>query len=172
MNATTGKEEFLPLVKYVDIVSFIRLLFGSFDTLEKTIVVFIILCWIAYIVFFLKVFRSNSSYRNELGLVFIIAWSTVINIYFPIYDTILVVLCLIIMLDKQQSAIRTIDQGLQSGTRVVLLLAYLVPWITNAFAPRFKVQLYTLVLVTIGIYIGSLVNRIRIQNDSKSAVHC
>ena len=54
-NAATGKNEILKIVKFVDIVSFTRVIFGSLETIERILIFFIFIFWILYILFFLKI---------------------------------------------------------------------------------------------------------------------
>ena len=154
LNSATGKNEILRTFKFVDIVSFTRQIFGSLETIERILIISIVMCWVAYILFFLKILKINDDYRKELALALIIVWSTVINIYFPIYDTIVVILALVIIVDKQNSRINGDQKSLDNGAKLIIMATYIVPWITFIFVGKLKFQLYTLVLIAIGIFIG------------------
>jgi hypothetical protein len=159
LNDNIEKPEILRITKFVDIVSFVRQIFGTLEIIERILIISIFVCWIVYIIFYLKILKIIDDDRKELALALIIIWSTVINIYFPIYDTIILVLLLIIIVDKQNPEISKNNIRLDKVTKLILICTYIVPWITFIFVIKFKIQFYTLVLIANGIFAGRLLQK-------------
>jgi hypothetical protein len=77
-----------------------------------------------------------------------ITWTMLVNVYYPIYDSIPIVLAVVLTI----SALRELAWG--RALRLVILLAILVfavSWITEGVAQRFGVQLLTLALMALAI---------------------
>src|SRR5438128_11809218 len=87
---------FLRPMKFVDLTSFTSRLPGGRSTLGISLLAGIF-CWIAFKL--LKVWwKSSGSSKQVMSLVWAttITWTLVTNVYMPMYDTILVVISLII----------------------------------------------------------------------------
>lgn len=150
-NASTSAVSGFRSWKYVDINSFFRLLLGDYPYLRWTLVaaVFVIL-----LPLLLRVWWKEKRKRpKEQNLVWALtlSWSLVLNLYLGIYDTTLVVASVLLMTDVYYSHGEG-EQMLSPTYKVILLLVYLVPWITQPIAFFTGVQLYTMVLASLGIY--------------------
>jgi hypothetical protein len=76
----------------------------------------------------------------------------VLNIYLGIYDTTLAVLSVLLMTDVLYRHEDGNRLPLSPAYKLILLLLYVVPWITQPIARLSGIQLYTLVLALLGIY--------------------
>jgi hypothetical protein len=76
----------------------------------------------------------------------------VANLYVGVYDTVLVVLSA----PGRRRALGTragTGPPLPPGFRLLLVLLYVVPWLTQPLAQLTGLQSYTLVLLTLGVYL-------------------
>ncbi len=150
-NATSGASG-LRNWKYVDINSFFRLLLGDYPYLRWTLtgVVSVIVLPLLFRLWW-KADRKQPS-APSLVWALTLTWTMVLNIYLGIYDTTLAVLSVLLMTDvlyRQEDGNRL---PLSPAYKLILLLLYVVPWITQPIARLSGIQLYTLVLALLGIY--------------------
>ncbi len=98
--------------------------------------------------------KFNVERRDDRRLLWASALSLtlVLNIYVPIYDTIIVVLSVLLTTDVLCRRAGDFQRALTPGYKFLLLLLYLVPWITQQVAKARKFQPYTLLLGALGIY--------------------
>jgi hypothetical protein len=153
--------------KYVDINSFFRLLTGT-HTLVRWIMT---LGTGAIITFFLlrvwwNAGRDNKSDRALVWAI-TITWTLVLNIYLGIYDSSLIVLSALLTTDILYRRADAHGPALTTTYRNLLLLLYVVPWITEIVAQVTGIQLYTLVLAAFGIY----QIRLRIGSSNPNAAY-
>ena len=141
IHAATGRSEIFLTWKYVDLVSFVRMLPGGHTLIGR--------CGIGAIAIAAFGFVFAQWRRGLQPLVWAgtITGTLVLNVYVGIYDTTLVVL----------SALLTADVLLRrgrftSGFRLLLLSLYVVPWFSQFLARVTGVQLYTLVLAGCALY--------------------
>lgn len=102
---------------------------------------------------FLVRFWWNSGRRNKaiLDWALAILWTLVLNLYVGIYDSTLVVLSLLLTTDFLYRH-RGEDRRLPTSYKLLLLLLYCVPWVTQPIARLTSIQIYTLVLVLLGCW--------------------
>jgi Glycosyltransferase family 87 len=109
--------------------------------------------WLAVV--FLKLKPSD---RSAQGLPWsaTIAWTTVVNVYFPIYDSIVLVVVVIVSLE----ALRELGWTREAQRLVMFsLLIVAVSWVTEAFAKSHGVQLLTFVLLGFAVMQTRLLQR-------------
>jgi hypothetical protein len=147
-----GSEEVFKTYKYIDIVSFCRLLFGDLSQTFQILLACIWGAWFIIYLFLLRRFKVNNCYSHRLIFASILTWTTVFNIYFPIYDSIIIVLAVLLTVDTYYGQLKSVAEKLDLKLKVVLCLIYLTPVITQDLANHLKFQLYTLVLFGMGIY--------------------
>lgn len=76
-----------------------------------------------------------------------LTWTMLLNVYVPIYDSVLVVIAVILTL----GALRDLKWGKGAEWTILLALAiFAVSWKTEAFAQAHKIQLLTLALLILG----------------------
>jgi hypothetical protein len=151
-DASTSSASGLLSWKYVDINSFFRLLFGGHQQLRwvMTIAAFavglplLVRAW----------WRSPVQVGFDQSLVWgiTITATLVLNLYLGIYDSTLVVLSVLIATDFLYRCAGTTGSPFPPGFQLLVLLVYLVPWITQPLARLTHVQLYTLVLAAFGVW--------------------
>src|SRR5262249_48085585 len=86
--------------------------------------------------------------ENSLSWALAIAWTPVLNLYFGVYDVTLVVVSVLLM-----TAWHYQRGGLSVGYKFLLLLLYVTPWFSQALTKLVGLQLFTLVLAALGIYV-------------------
>ena len=92
--------------------------------------------------------------RDQQGLIWAITITTtlVLNLYVGIYDSTLVVLSALLTTDYLYRRMRSDESRLSTSYKFILLLLYVVPWMTQPFARLSGVQLFTLVLALFAGY--------------------
>jgi len=140
-----------PLAKYIDMNTSLRLLFGGpsfagfaiFVVLGGTTLVRLGAAWL----------RSEPSNQVSDNLLWAmtIAWTLIINVYVPIYDSILIVLSAVLI----AGVIFSVNQDAHNrsslrGFHVSLMGLYLIAFVTQYLAPLIRVQLITLNVAALG----------------------
>jgi hypothetical protein len=84
-----------------------------------------------------------------------LTWTLILNVYVPLYDTVLVVPAAVLAV----AAVRA--RGWQGWNRLgpALAFVYVAPWIGEICARTFRVQIYTLALSTFGTLLLVEANR-------------
>jgi hypothetical protein len=151
-TATGGSSSFgtleLRLWKYVDLNSFLKLLLGTDSSYVR---ILLGLAAVAALPFLVRLWWRFDR-RNPAGRSLIwsttLTWTLVLNLYVGVYDSILVVLPALLW------AVWLFQRGgvLTPTFRFLLLLLYLIPWITQPIARGLGLQLDTLILLAFGIY--------------------
>jgi len=120
--------------KSVDMSAFFHLLLGNNSTL---ISILLIVLGIAAVALLGQAWwRGNPGRENELWAA-TLGFTLVVNAYAPIYDTVLMVAAVALV----------VASGRWSQPNAIwILLLYMVPWVTQAFAEFLHFQLFTLVL--------------------------
>jgi hypothetical protein len=165
-DQSTAAETSLRTWKYIDFNSFYRLLAGGYPLLRwaLTLATFfaigslVLRAW-------LKEDRRSPDGRALLWAL-TIAWTAVLNIYFGIYDSAILVLSAILSADvlfgARARAVGDESRGQGPALPVefiyLLLLLYVTPWFTEFVAMALHVQVFTLVIAGYGFY---LLNRQR-----------
>lgn len=139
MNGNTAAKagEAWHLAKYVDILAFGHLLFGSWSGAADTAAIVISL--VALIWLGAAWWQSDRREINWLLWVATLCFTLVFNAYTPIYDSILMVCAVALAVSVRQ---------VPAGWLVAL---YLVPWITQSFAEFLHLQIMTVALAGFGI---------------------
>lgn len=129
--------------KYVDLSAFVHLLFGSSQTVTAGLLLLAGLGTVA--VLGRAWWWAEGRARNELWAA-TLCFTLVVNAYAPIYDTVLAVAAVALLAAKRPE--RTGKD--REAFAIWLLLLYMVPWVTQAFAEFVHLQLMTLVLIGVG----------------------
>jgi hypothetical protein len=147
-NASTSVASGLRSWKYVDINSFFRLLVGPSPYLRWGMTAAAFLLALP----FLLRFWWSSRRQDEAGFnwAVTITWTMVLNLYVGIYDSTLVVLSLLLTTDLLGRRKGDERKPLPTSYKLILLLVYVTPWVTQPIARVTSVQIYTLVLVLLG----------------------
>jgi hypothetical protein len=139
------------LSKYIDLNTFLRLLFGGPSPFAAA--VFVVVGGAALICLAAAWWRSDPRNRvsDHLLWAMTIASTLVINAYVPTYDSVLVVLSAVLMADALYGA----DQGSPGESNlqkfyVSLMALYLTAFVTQYLARLIRVQLLTLSVAALG----------------------
>jgi hypothetical protein len=159
LNTTTAAASGLRTWKYVDINSFSMLLAGGVNWVRWGLVLLFVGIMVPLM---LRVWtKADSERETDRSLVWAltIAWTPVLNVYLGIYDTILIVPSVLIAADVLYRKAADGQAALPPTFNYLLVLLYLVPWVTQPVARLTGVQLYTLVLAAFGFYLAGLSGR-------------
>lgn len=149
---STGVTSGMRTWKSADVNSFFRLLLNDQVYLRSFLVIAAFLSVLTLLFrFWLRVSRKN---ENDQGLVWasVLTWTTVLNVYLAIYDTTLVVLSALLMAHIFYQRSNKLQFDLTPIYKLITLLLYLVPWVTQPVARLTGVQLYTVILALFGGY--------------------
>jgi hypothetical protein len=152
-SASTSAQSGLRSWKYVDINSFFRMLAGDHFYLRWALTfAFAALTLPALVKSWLRANAADASARSLCWSI-AITWTLVLNLYLGIYDTGLVVLSALLAANLLYMKGKSYQAGLPSTFKYLLLLLYVVPLVTQLFAQITGIQLYTIVLAALGIYL-------------------
>jgi len=147
-----SNESILRRTKYVDLNSFFTVLLGA-SSLERgiatlaTSAAFLILAW--------HWWRSRHQEAHETQRYLwaaTLAWTMLINIYVPVYDTIVLVPAAALV----ARSLADRGQREQMSLQVWLIILWLVPWLTQSWADYLRLQILTVVLAGFGYWALSL----------------
>ena len=133
----------LELRKYVDLSSFLAAASGTFPSAGK--LVFIAVGVISVITLALLLWRSAKSGQPAQWLAWAatLTWTLLLNVYVPIYDSVLAVLAVILTL----GALRDLKWDIASEWITLLAVTtFAVSWKTVSFAQQYHVQLLSIML--------------------------
>lgn len=100
--------------------------------------------------------RGKASSVSALGWSAAIAWTMVVNLYCPIYDSILIVIVFIAGL----AALRDLNRASAFESFVLLgLLTFVISFVSEAIARQYGIQLLTLAIVMFGAATTSLLQK-------------
>ena len=150
-NTVLRSEEIFRTWKYVDIFSFSRLLFG---TLSPAVLVLIVIASLVPIIYSIKLWWKinclNKS-SQEFLKASAITLTTIINLHFAIYDTVILVLSILLTVNAlyRNSTVQNSTE-LSPVFKVLLMLIYILPWISQYLARITGFHLFTLAVAFIG----------------------
>jgi len=138
----------LILVKYVDLTSFSAFLHGGRSPVGLAILLLCVACAAAFLLrFWWRAPRMGKPF-NALLWAATITWTLLINVYVPMYDSILVVLALIVT----AAALRQIPgQPMQGAFRALWILILAGSWVSGWLDGRTSVQLLTVLFAALGM---------------------
>jgi len=146
----TSNEAILRRTKYVDLNSFFTILLGasSAERALATVVTsaaFLFLAWTWW-----RCRRSSHKSHDTQRYLWAAAltWALMINVYAPVYDTILLVPAAALVASSVEGRSRREQMSLQ----VWLIALWLVPWLTQSWADYLRLQILTPVLAGFGYW--------------------
>lgn len=146
----------LQLQKYVDLNTFSYAFPGG----RSRAALLLLACFVAGIVAWLVMtwWRSDGSSRPQKSLQWAtaIAWTMLVNVYYPIYDSVLLVVMIVLLL----AAARELRQRRAFQWLVLAAVTtFAVSWISESVADRFGVQLLTFAILALAVVATSLLQR-------------
>ena len=152
-GSTLRSEVIFPIWKYVDIFSFSQLLLG---TISQEILIKIIIISFIPIIFLIRLWHKidclNIDNQNLL-VASTITMTTIINMHFGIYDTVIIILPIMLTADilYRYSKIQN-SEGLNQGFKALLLFIYILPWVSQHMARITGFQLFSFAIAIMGGY--------------------
>ncbi len=143
----TTNESIIRRTKYVDLNSFFSILLGGNSAARAIATIaaaaaFLLLAWAWWRA------RGQSHDVQRYLWAATLTWTLMINIYAPVYDTILLV-------PAGALVARSLYDGRkreQAGLQLWVLALWLVPWLTQSWADYLRLQILTLVLAGFGYW--------------------
>ena len=143
----TSDVAILRRTKYVDLNSFFTVLLGA-SSIERgiatiaTSAAFLILAW--------NWWRARHQTHDVQRYLWAatLTWTMMINIYVPVYDTIVLVPAAALIACSLAGA----DQQKQAGLQIWLIVLWLLPWLTQSWADYLRLQILTVVLAGFGYW--------------------
>lgn len=139
--------------KYVDMSAFFRLLLGNSQPLTSIVLIVLGLASVGLLGW--AWWRSNHVAENELWAA-TLCFTLVVNAYAPIYDMVLVVAAVAFV--AASTCWNKRPRQDREAFAIWLLLLYMLPWVTQAFAEFLHFQVITLVLAGFGVWALRLVS--------------
>jgi hypothetical protein len=136
------------LGKYVDFTSFSLLLHGGRSWPVLLILIAVSLCAIVMLFRFWRDSPRKGKSFNRLLWAATITWTLLLNIYVPIYDSILVVLAVL----ATASAVASLrGTAIYKWLTLICILIFVTSWFAVDLASAIGVQLLTLLIAALGI---------------------
>jgi hypothetical protein len=151
------------LWKYVDTFSFSKLLAGPKSSLSAILPAALFLGVLALLV---RIWwRSERKSRNYQSLVWAVTLTCTLiaNLYVGIYDSTLVVISAMLVAHVFYARARIPADPLPPAFKIILLLLFVVPWMTQPLAQAPGLQLFTLILALLAGYQFSRLEALRRQ---------
>jgi hypothetical protein len=144
-SAGVHGHSFLRVWKYLDVISFSSSITGGRSWLG--LLIFSTCgCWAA--ISLVKIWRKSAkdlSVDNKLLWAATLTWTLLLNVYVPIYDSILLVLSVIVTLAAIPEAI------VRARFTLIWFSIYALSWVTESLARQTGVQILTLLIAALGI---------------------
>jgi alpha-1,2-mannosyltransferase len=143
-----SNEPILRRTKYVDLNSFFTVLLGG-SAVERAIAT--IATSAAFLILACNWWRSRHLESHEAQRYLwaaTLTWTMLINIYVPVYDTIVLVPAAALVACSLAGA----DKRQQAGLQVWLIILWLVPWLTQSWADYLRLQILTVALAGFGYW--------------------
>ncbi len=154
--------------KFVDVVSFVRLLTGGGSALGQ--IAILIVCLAAFLWLAVAWWKSKSAEAGTQRLL----WATtltgtlVVNVYVGIYDVVLVVISALLTANALYRRAGNDATPFPPVFKVWLALLYVVPWFSQELARVTHFQLYTVVLAGFAAYQFGLAGVSRFRLESRA----
>jgi hypothetical protein len=166
----TGGRLALRLWKYVDLNAFFQLLLGGTSLLGWLL---ILLAAVAPLYFLVRTWwrlDGRDEAHRQLVWAATLTWTLVLNLYVAVYDTILALLTALLTAGALRR--RRESPAYPPTFRGLMLLLYLVPWVTQPLARATGFQLFTVVLAAIATYELTLARRPPPAGQAKEPSPC
>jgi len=159
----------LLLYKYVDLNSFLQAIFGGRTVAATAILIAITITVTTAAAVLLWKSATGSKAAQSLAWAATITWTLLLNVYVPMYDSVLVVIAAMLTLGavmelKWSGAVRWIV--------MVSALVFVVSWVTYDFAQAHQVQLLSIAIAILGVAQHYLLYRVTVpvKADKETAI--
>lgn len=138
--------------KYVDILSFFSLLFGGVTLITWFSVLIVVLASIPFLIDVWWKFNRLEEDRRDLVWACTLTWTAFFNLHFAIYDTVIVVVAIVLTVDVLYRYSSNSALALPPAFRVLLVLLYVTPWISQSIARFVGFQIFSTIIAATGWY--------------------
>ncbi|MBT8402167.1 MAG: DUF2029 domain-containing protein [Rhodothermia bacterium] len=149
---TVGAEEVFRTWKYVDLMSFSRLLLGTDNSLTWVLAGVSALVVIPILIRTWWTIDDGGENRRDLIWASTITWTLVLNLHVGIYDSILVVASLLLIAGVLYRRATDPSTAMDGPFRSLLVFVYLTPLFTQHIAKWIGFQPFTLILAAAAVY--------------------
>lgn len=149
-SAATGNTAVFRLWKFVDLNSFLKLLGVSAELSRSLVLGTLLLALPGLAAAWWKMDRRGNA-SPRLAWAATIACTLVLNVYVGVYDTVLLVLAMLLICDVYCQKGESLA-ALPSPLRLLLIVLYVAPWLSQLVARHSGVQIYTLCLMGAAAY--------------------
>jgi hypothetical protein len=147
-----GGQPGFPAWKFVDMSSFFKMLLGGPSPLVWLLLLAVAATALPFLARAWWGFDLGGDEHRKLVWACTLTGTLVLNLYVGVYDTAVVVLGVLLTADVLCEAARGIAGALTPAMKCLLLLLYVVPWVSQHVARAAGFQPYTLVLAALGAY--------------------
>jgi hypothetical protein len=148
------------LPKYADLSAFFGLLLGHHPLLNRALLLAVAAAPLLLLAAaWRRVGRGGADYRRLLWGSTLV-WTLVVNVYVGLYDTVLAAAAALLAAAACATHDRDGRPSLPPGFQALLVLLYVVPWVTQPLARAIGFQPYTLVLLALGVYLLARTRRL------------
>jgi glycosyl transferase family 87 len=138
--------------KYIDILSFFRLLSDGSPLITWGGTIAVVLITVPFLIPLWWRFDRLDDSRKALVWACTLTLTTVLNLHFAIYDSIIVVLAVLLTANVLYQRSNHTGEALAPLFRSLIILLYLTPWIIQPVTSFIKLQIFTVVLAATGVY--------------------
>ncbi len=138
--------------KYVDILSFFQLLSGGFSPITWAGAIASALVSVPFLIRQWWRFDWLDIRRKDLVWACTLTLTTVLNLHFGIYDSIIVVLAILLTANALYQLSNHAGPALTPLFRSLIILLYVTPWFTQQMSKIIGLQIFTAVLAVNGVY--------------------
>lgn len=157
------------LFKFVDANSFLALLTGAPPVIRGALLA--IPLWVAAALLAAQWWRSAGRQEDSRRALWAatIAWTLVFNLYVPIYDTTLAVLSGLLMMDVIARRREELGPQMEKKVYALFLALHLTAWFSQGLARLCGFQVYTILLVALGVWALRLAKTLDAAAQQKNA---
>ncbi|MEZ4860925.1 MAG: glycosyltransferase family 87 protein [Caldilineaceae bacterium] len=151
-RAAVGAQSGLKIWKYIDINAFFRMILADYPAWQPVAAGAVMVVGGAALVWlWWRTSRGDADAQAGLWAL-TITGTLVLNMYNGFYEATLLVLSLLLFTHVLYRRAAASDHALNTGYKSLLLLLYLTPWVSQPLAKVTGVQIFTLMLLAVGIY--------------------
>ena len=149
-QATAEGHQFAPMSRYVDLNSFVKMLTGGRGQMALVVLAVVAAGVVPCLARLWRCAVRGGEVELSLAWASTLTWTMLLNLYAPTYDTPVIMLGILLMVD---SLCRADQRRLPLVPQLLFVLLYAVPWIPVVPMGGGKtLQLYTVVLIALGLY--------------------
>ncbi len=151
-KSTSGGELEIRTWKYVDLNNCLRLAIGTGSFFQRPLLALIGVCPLVLLARSWWLYDQFDERLRRLLWATTLSWVPVLNLYFGIYDSVLVVQSLLITASILCLDSKSATPLISSGFAYLMMALAVVPWFSQSLAVLTGVPIYTLLMMGLGCY--------------------